>query len=552
MTELKAYQHIFANVEADQSPRKIGGYQTLFYTKSVIEKAESIEMEARLTYPPSETKQKKHIFFVSSAGRYVISQILPLEGADFAGRTGGRLIAHSLVFEPDQFYALGGDPFRIFRQFDFIDTVEKALKHGNYETGEIGPTIIKLREESFTYTKILSDWSDDALRNLILLAHRAKELLENRATIVFLGQPEQVEDALIAATFSVPTPLRKYCAFDIHFPPRSNPATTNYWAIGLQNPPSDPRMIVVDTQSRQISKVLGTEAENDYERWVLRFLDEGNWETIALYRDHAYNLIEYLKGNDYEESLMDSISPEVLESIYQINKSLFESRIKRQLDNLLPPTLASYVMENLIGSYDIANLFDQMRKGFELPKLMSGLYEIYRYRNFRKPGTQEIRDLGKILQHTENTMLRLVHEMWSGDRKFRDTLGRIDEESYRDFIYRVLASKSMEPFSLLVRGKGRAFLDVYLESRPLSEIDFLLLFEALFQSKEWECLDELAGYVDNMKPAEMRKIQKLLKKQPVNSEAFGNAIDRAVEDKPGGLSAFLLRLSRKKKNDNGA
>ena len=64
MTTIQAWQHIYSNVEKEQSPTKRGGFQTLFYTQAGLTEDEISEMEGRLLYFPDKTAEPvKRLFF---------------------------------------------------------------------------------------------------------------------------------------------------------------------------------------------------------------------------------------------------------------------------------------------------------------------------------------------------------------------------------------------------------------------------------------------------------------------------------------------------------
>lgn len=143
MPQIHAYQHIYTNVEQEQSPHKRGGFQTLFYTLSALTEAEVEEMEARLFYVHSEREPVKRVFFMTSTSKTVVAQIVPLADPDRSERK-GRYLAHSLVFIPEMFAHLEADPFQVFQHVSFITTVEEALAQGEFQTGNIPALSIDL------------------------------------------------------------------------------------------------------------------------------------------------------------------------------------------------------------------------------------------------------------------------------------------------------------------------------------------------------------------------------------------------------------------------
>src|SRR6185503_17857690 len=147
MMFVSAWQHIYSNVEKEQSPHKRGGFQTLFYSHDGLSEAELSEMEGRLLYFPSESEPVKRLFFTLPGGKGVVAQIVGLPEPDQLGRK-GRYLAHSLVFAPETLAQFEADPFRVFRRFRFITTVAEALTTGNFQTGDMPYVSLELPAEA--------------------------------------------------------------------------------------------------------------------------------------------------------------------------------------------------------------------------------------------------------------------------------------------------------------------------------------------------------------------------------------------------------------------
>src|SRR5512138_2384794 len=157
MPTLHAWQHIYSNVEREQSPRRRGGFQTLFYTHAGLSEADVSEMEGRLLYFPSQMEPVKRLFFTLTSGKGVVAQIVALPEPDQLGRK-GRYLAHSLVFAPESLAQFEADPFRVFRRFRFITTVADALARGNFQTGDLPTVTLDLPGESNCELEAAQAW----------------------------------------------------------------------------------------------------------------------------------------------------------------------------------------------------------------------------------------------------------------------------------------------------------------------------------------------------------------------------------------------------------
>ena len=247
IVEVSAWQQLYASVEREQSPHDREGFQTLFYSQSGLTEAEVREMEARLVYFPSHMEAVKHLFCTLSTGKIMLAQIVHLTKPDRLGRI-GRYLAHSLLFEPEAFKRIESDPFLVFRQFPFITTIAQALDAGDWQTGDVPPASFEVTREPAHGIEAAKTWPPQSLKDLALLALRADRLARDRLAVAFVGEPAQVESALEAALFAVPSATRPHCSFDTYFH-GCNLVDSYYWALGLLKSPSNRRLITVHTHS---------------------------------------------------------------------------------------------------------------------------------------------------------------------------------------------------------------------------------------------------------------------------------------------------------------
>ena len=165
MTTLQAWQHIYSNVEKEQSPQGRGGFQTLFYTQSALSETEVEEMEGRLLYFASDIEPVKRVFFSLTSGKRVVAQLVPLSETDQYGR-GGRYLAHSLIFSEDTFSRFSEDPFPVFRNAPFISTVKDALSQGNLQNGHIDPITFEATVDNTQSVRLAATWNQSELKKL--------------------------------------------------------------------------------------------------------------------------------------------------------------------------------------------------------------------------------------------------------------------------------------------------------------------------------------------------------------------------------------------------
>jgi len=561
MAQIQAWQHIYSNVEKEQSPHKRGGFQTLFYTRDGLTQTEVSEMEAYLLYFPSEIEPVKKVFFSTSTGKMVVGHIVPLPAPDQAGR-GGRYLAHSLIFTPTEFTRLNLNPFRVFRHFPFITTVTEALERGDFQTGNIPVVSFDFPEEPPLDREAAGHWSSEELKNLAWLALNADRMARERSTVAFVGEPQEIESAVEAAFFSVPLMLRSGCSFDTYFY-RCNLVATYYWGIGLSKT-TNPKLIVVDTQSKQVKKSLDTADQTAYARWVMAAIDTNNLAHITEHKESAFALSELLHGRPGDISLLDGASPEAVRSVFQANEQQVQERFRLKLSEQLPSILVDRIFERFYDQHNPAEILERLRHGFDISRLLEVLLDAYTARDFRAPKRKERKALGRLLQQNDHQDLDLLLAYWSGRKELRRALAQLNEEAYRQFVRKAfqfqrahrltllipgavreaLHCEIATPLALFVPGKGSSFVEVYLGTYTPQERDWAGLVEALSEAEEAHCLSQLAPYIRGLKAKELRALEKIVQKEFDLPEPFRQAVLEAIAALPQeqGLKGVFRKL----------
>jgi len=548
MTTINAWQHIYSNVEKERSPQGRGGFQTLFYSHSGLTEDEVEEMESYLLYFPSEVEPVKRLFFTTSTGKGVVAQIVFLPSPDQFGR-GGRYLAHSLIFAPDDLPRFAVDPFRVFRQFSYVTTVDDALARGNFKTGDISPVSLNLPDSSPDEINAARNWPVAELKKLSLLALRAKQQADNREATTITGQPEEIEQALQAAFLIVPVANRPHCSFDTYFY-RCNLVATYFWAIGLPEPPVSIKFAQVDGPARQVQGHVAGQPETAYERWVVQAIDERSLNAIAQNRDYAFALGEWLDGRAYNLDLLNASSNELITSMFAVSASSVKSMLRSQIRKKLPVSLVDRAAEQVYRQASALDLYRQLRHGFELSQLVDVLYQSFGAENFKEPSRQEVKDLEKLLPQVEHPMLQLFFAYWTSPRKELPTaLERTTEDNYRQFAKTSKKLELLKPYVLLVPGRGDAFLDLYLNEMKSDLVD---LCEALIDIGEMDCLVRLNAYIPNLSSKELNKVAKLIEDYPNIPESFQITVEQAIVAQPKntGIKGIIRKVFRPSSKGN--
>lgn len=457
MSFILAAQLIYTHVEADQSPSKRRGYQTLFYTHETLNEAEVQEIEERLVYPEKE-QQTKRVFFRTSTGKFTLAQCVSLPDTDKFGRS-GRYFAHALVFSPETFAQVGNDPFTVFCHFPFWKTVEEARAAGEVATGNMPPAHVSLalaaQASSLQDTvqplpenegKAALPSEHRQLRALLLLAAQARRLVEERRALCLLGPADTAYKLLQRLFELLPPPLRALCSFDTLFEPRVSLNRLPYWAVGL---PSDkfckPNLIRFDLRQQQFVVNVDCKPASAFERWLDNALRCG-LPDVARHAVSAYELGEWLDGRSPKVPTLAKIDNELFQTFTKLDPSPLENLVRVRLAQQTGDALGRRVFAqawNWVKQQGIGGL-QHLDQGFEATQLASWITSVYDD-PAQRPSPQELQDLERFVRCHEHERLRLIYLRWARQwQELAAALWQLGDENFRRFANWALGTIKME------------------------------------------------------------------------------------------------------------
>jgi hypothetical protein len=374
-------QLIFSHVEADQSPRRRGGHQVLFYSHGRLgSEAEVFAIEKRLIYlPRGEPPPPKCVFFTTPGGNVVVARIVALTDADACGRQ-GRYFAHALVFTPREFERLGNNPFAVLDNFPFWSRVEEARRAADAATGDIGPPergILPDGADLASPHAWPQEWpAAEDFERLWLLAVQAADLVRAQRALVFSGSAEQTYGLLRELFELIPPRARLACSFDTLFLGGAL-ARLPYWAVGL--PPGEPRetnTCTFDLKQRRFTSETAVEARTALEKAMLsgRRTSPAQWKKrLAV----VSRLDEWLEGHAVEGGFPAGVEEELFRLFLTHSEGTppgLPKGFRRRLAQDLGGTLAK---NNVIAGRawtwatreESAGLFSCLRDGFPAEQL---------------------------------------------------------------------------------------------------------------------------------------------------------------------------------------
>ncbi len=542
MTTVQAWQHIYSNVEKDQSPKGRGGFQTLFYSQAGLTEDDISEMEGRLLYFPAKaTEPIKRLFFNTASGKAVVAQIVVLPDPDQYGRK-GRYLAHALAFTPEDFAKFEADPFRVFRSFKFFTVVSDVLAQGDFATGDIGSVTLQVSDVAQD-VQAAESWSTAELKKLMLLALRVESQTVNREAITFSGEPSAIEEALEAAFLAVPTVLRPQCIFDTYFY-KCNLVATFYWSIGLLDAPASIKFASVDSVARKVQGEISLQPVTAYERWGLNMLDGGKLETLAAQRNQAFGVSEWLDGRKYDEALLDATETDVILSVFDVNAESVQSMLRKRVDEHLPDALIERTSDFIYHENKPLTIYQYLREGFALSDLVEALYLSYEATRFQDPSRGEVKALQSVLEKSNHNLLQLFMALWRGRRELPEALQKAEDVDYEKFVDLVLKFELTKPLELLVPNRATLFLNHYLTT---TVADWVGLVKKLLEVEAFSDLSRIIPNLPHLSRKELNGVKRLTTDQDQIPVEFSTALDEAIQALPpeGGIKGFLKSTFRR-------
>ena len=295
--KIEARQHIYASVRETESPRRRGGYQTVFYTQHGL-RAETVkEIERRMAYFAGEGATPKRLFFPVGSGWQVLSQITPVPDVDEFGR-GGLYLAHSLIFSVEDAQQLGVRLLQLFREKYFVTSIQEAVERGgDLSTGNIPLCEVDVPETRCAQEEVPA-WVQSNWKILLRYVLRAEDMEKEGKRLALVGSPEEIFDTLFHSLRSVPSELVRLCSFDTFFDAeRFSPARSPYFlAVGVRKAPASSRFIpmLVSEDSNQPEKPPVEEAIPSPRLIYLRWAEATRFDAVEKDKDLAYALSMWL------------------------------------------------------------------------------------------------------------------------------------------------------------------------------------------------------------------------------------------------------------------
>lgn len=340
MPALTVWQHIYANVEREQSPENTAGFQTLYYSHDGLVPEDIDSIEARVFYLFDKERPVKKVFFQTPTGKIVVSHISANEDRDLAGRS-GLYLAHSFIVESDAFIETRLSPMDLLQQLPFAKTIDEAFTCGASSSGNIKALKLNL---SRTVQHAGLKWPTDKRRLFARFVTQTSRLKADRNAVALVGAPVTIEHALNDAFQLMPSRQMPEASFDTWFEKGGNLNFTYCWAIGFKKRPRQPFYHIVDVDHCKIESPLqAEEITTAYGRWVEAQLLNNPEANLSDVKDAADLVCSYLDGEDISTTELQAIPHQLLSSVLNANTTFAQHQVRSHLDQSMGPLLGEII-----------------------------------------------------------------------------------------------------------------------------------------------------------------------------------------------------------------
>lgn len=549
MSSIFAGQHIYGNVEKEDSPSNVGGFQTLFYSKDLISESEVDEIERRLGYYPSEDNPEKFIFF-KMGEKFVTTRIIPLEDVDKFGRKGA-YIAHSFVFLKNDFETVNDNPFVIFNLFQdkFVNTLPQTLAKGlkgdlNISSEEFSIDSDRIRKFEIEIIDSIKGWTKEDIRKLVSLAFIESKLKNESLSFIISGTQTEIRKTLKGIFSLIPDKIRSACSFDTYFL-GCNPVATKYWSYCYPKAPHiSPQLILANTDTLTVSN-FNVDSSSPYENWIFSGKYPDDISEKHVFQNAAFELDKYLTNQESDkEKFLEFIDSSNLEVFLEINQSLFQEKLLTYFKEQLPEQLAKYVWVAVTTEYKSKSNAVRLQKlinGFDSDEISTYLFN--KLKVVKSPKKQEIKELKEFSEKNKHKLLKIIYLIWSENfESLPKNLKTLSDEEYQ--IALELLLEKVELNTLVVDSKISQFTDFYISKAAVKkdlQENVLSLVKVYCEFNQEPLLSKFVSIIPNLKTKQLVFIQ----------EYFDELNEEKQKKIPADFNRVLLESIKTSKQKGG-
>lgn len=526
MTTLTAAQFIYTRVEAQYSPQRRDGFQTVYRSATLSQSdINAIEHRVQCFQPPLATVVRRQYFMLSS-GKIVVTRTQQIAAhPEIIDRTrrAGAFLAHALVIEAADFATVEYNPFVLFDCVPWIQSAEEMVERFGQAIGVAPPVALPV---DGPVPVPACAWSGREAYHMLILALQAETWVQAQQMVPFIGSAENIDEALRTVLYLAPPHKRLACTFDTCIdgcpPPRGLT-----WAVGTATrPQGEVRALVATNERRVVSQGEASRIEPDlYLAWLHQASIQEAWPEVLRHTGAIQRLTAAFARRE----------PPVLEAehtdAYTTFCSLHSAYLLRRIEDALAPTvgdglaplLAEYIMRSKTEDVPPLSLAATQRLPVKAVSRLTLEWLMTHTPFMHRDDWYGLQQLARRGDHPR--LLHLAATM--GDKvdvEARDeALSAMDTATFEQVLAQ--CPVSVAPADLVTPDHVTLLL-AWPRVQRMSVAQSLDLIAALLRVKAMGSLPILITYVSRMDHKQLASLEKMLAKRPGVPSEFRTAVSR--------------------------
>lgn len=526
MITIEADQLIYTRVEADFSPQKKEGFQTVYKSEG-LSSSEVKEIETHVQcFSPDSTTNIGLQFFKLHEERVVIANTTVIEThpeiTDTA-RHRGAFLTHCLILNQINFEQIDYNPFTVFNTYPFLNDAEKMVHVFGQATGKAPSTKITLEKSK---TILSSNWSSDELLKLLLLAVQANQLLVNKTPIFLTGNHTNIRQTLELLFFLMPQENRCNCSFNT-FINHCFSKPGRYWAMGNHTKQSSYIYIHVDTIKKCImdKKINTIDIKNRYLHWFKHSILHNDVNTVLKNVPTIQQINQaFVEKNSLQtDSLQKDACEEFLHLYLDDMRERLEGILTKKLGRRIARSLTQTIYHTLYDSRIILNIItSQLINPVELSQILVD-WLIKEHPHLKRSDWKKVQRIAYEANHLTLLYLSTVLNKksillqssavltWYQEKKDyqirQESLAKMDKKTFKALLEQTF--NLIEPAYLV----NQIHLNCLLSSEYLHQISdeqFINLVRAILKINTPHKLETLIPYIDRLSDRSVIHLHRLI------------------------------------------
>lgn len=564
---IRAAQHIFTNVEKEDSPLRERGFQTLYYSKEFITDEEKMALEEHAYFWATPKNQ-----FYMLGEKAVLTNIVPLKESDKYGGE-GLYISHGLVLLPEEFQKIDNNPMVLiyYSQDLFCKSTGSAISRGDFDTGNIDPVEINIPDDALqkfgkATASRLYFWKQEEVRKLAALAVRAGEMAEERQSLAVAGEQKEIEDVLRYVFFLLPPELNLNCSYDTnYYNPRMRLPYSWFGGFFEDQAPGSDAFVLIESGIIPTDEPLP--GESPYLNWLLERIDNRDYRSVQENKTLIYYLEKSLGDSSVFMEKIRDVSPELLGEFVKCSKSIFMAKLGESLEKAIGKQLGEksvpYLMEKISDRQE--EMLRMVSGDIDLQQAVESVVEMLSQPSPQTPDEEMLGEMKELSEKTKNPFLRafiFFHEKaW---QNLKEVVRDLPADEFETFLKQTIVNASGDEYfdSVITLENMNIVTDIFYETSVnnaalakrlpgfvalLTRLTLNLHLERFKPLMERMSPDEKIKMSEKIRTMRMDLADELLGKQPGEvtiSEPVKNA-EETKSRKSGGILGKIWPFSKK-------